>query len=73
MQAENYAYTGPRYAAGIAAGVAAGLVGTLVWYLFVVITGFELDYVAWGIGAAVGFATVTAAGDSDIGLTVCAA
>lgn len=44
----------------IAAGVAAALVGALVWGAVVGITGWNFGIVAWGLGAAVGFATYAA-------------
>ncbi len=39
---------------GIIAGVIAGFAGALVWAAIVVFAGFEIGWLAWGIGAAVG-------------------
>ena len=39
---------------GVIAGVIAGFVGALVWAFIVVFTGYEIGWLAWGIGAVVG-------------------
>jgi len=39
---------------GIIAGVIAGFAGAVVWALIAAFTGFEIGWLAWGIGAAVG-------------------
>jgi phosphate/sulfate permease len=41
---------------GIAAGIIAGICGAVVWSLIAALTGFEIGWIAWGIGAAVGAA-----------------
>lgn len=39
---------------GIIAGVIAGFAGAVVWALIASLTGYEIGWLAWGIGAAVG-------------------
>lgn len=39
---------------GIIAGVAAGIVGAALWAIIAAATGYEIGWLAWGIGAAVG-------------------
>lgn len=39
---------------GIIIAVVAGVMGTVVWASIVYFTGFEIGWLAWGIGAAVG-------------------
>lgn len=41
---------------GIIAGVCAGFAGAAVWALIAWLTGYEIGWIAWGIGAAVGAA-----------------
>lgn len=40
----------PNLVGGLLAGLGAGLLGGLAWYLFVVITKFQIAYLAIGIG-----------------------
>lgn len=39
---------------GLFAGIAAGAVGAFLWGLIAMATGFEIGWIAWGIGLAVG-------------------
>lgn len=39
----------------VVAGLVAGVVGGFVWALIVAYTGYEVGWVAWGVGALVGF------------------
>lgn len=41
---------------GIIAGIVAGVAGAIAWAIIAVVTGFEIGWLAWGIGAAVGAA-----------------
>lgn len=41
---------------GLTAGIIAGLAGAFAWALIAYFTGFEIGYLAWGIGALVGAA-----------------
>ena len=41
---------------GIIAGIIAGIAGAFVWAIITAVTGFEIGWLAWGIGAAVGTA-----------------
>jgi hypothetical protein len=55
--------TAPRYETetdeplgiAIAAGVLAAVFGGIIWTLIIALTGYEVGYVAWAIGALVGF------------------
>ncbi len=47
----------------VLAGVGAGLFSALVWAGFCYVTGFELGWIAWGVGLAVGLAVRLAQGD----------
>ena len=44
------------------AGTAAALIGGVVWALIASSTGYEVGWIAWGIGALVGWAVARAAG-----------
>jgi hypothetical protein len=41
---------------GIFAGIIAGIAGALVWAIVAYFTGFEIGWLAWGVGALVGAA-----------------
>lgn len=47
---------------GVAAGAFAGLIGSLIWAALAYYTGFEIGYLAWGIGLLVGIAVAKGAG-----------
>jgi hypothetical protein len=42
---------------GILGGLVAGVVGMFAWYFLIKVTGCEIGYAAWGLGALVGVAT----------------
>lgn len=41
---------------GLIAGIIAGIAGAALWAGIAAVTGFEIGWLAWGIGAAVGAA-----------------
>jgi hypothetical protein len=47
----------PNLIPGATGAIVAGIVGMLVWYFLIKMTGFEIGYVAWGIGAVIGAGT----------------
>jgi hypothetical protein len=42
----------------LAAAAVAGLIGGAIWGFIVITTGYEIGYVAWGIGVLAGYAVV---------------
>ncbi|UCF39725.1 MAG: hypothetical protein JSW43_08210 [Gemmatimonadota bacterium] len=65
--------TESRTKSAVIAGVIAALVGGFLWALIVVFTGYEVGWVAWGVGALVGFVMLKVAGMPSPGLGVRAA
>lgn len=57
---EQYRERDENSSSGIFAGVLAALVGGVVWYLIVRFTGYEVGWVAWGVGFVVGAAMARA-------------
>lgn len=61
---ETTTFGRPRQEGGAAraliAGASAGLLGGIGWYLIVRFTGYEVGWIAWGIGLAVGSAMAAA-------------
>jgi hypothetical protein len=57
----------------VVAGLVAAVVGGAVWALIVLVTGYEVGYVAWGVGLLVGFAMARATGMRSKGLAMTAA
>lgn len=55
-------YTPSALAPAIAGGVLAALVGGFVWGLIVILTDYEVGFVAWGVGFLAGLAVVRFAG-----------
>lgn len=45
-----------KYFGAIGLGIVAGIVGAIAWYYIVVLTGYEIGYVALGLGYLIGFA-----------------
>jgi hypothetical protein len=45
-----------NFPVGIMAGIAAGLVGAIIWAIVTVATGYQIGYMAIGIGFIVGYA-----------------
>lgn len=56
VQSEQY--TGSALMPGLVGGVLAALIGGGVWAAIVVLTDYEIGFIAWGIGALCGFAVV---------------
>lgn len=56
---------GPSPAVGMSAAVGAALAGMLAWYGLTVLTGYEIGWASWVVGALVGFVTLTAARGPD--------
>lgn len=52
--------TGAKLVAGIAGGLAGAVVSGLIWAAIVATTGYELGFIAWGIGLACGFSVALA-------------
>ena len=57
-----------RTKSAVIAGLVAALAGGLVWAVIVVSTGYEVGWVAWGVGALVGFTMLKVAGMPSRGL-----
>lgn len=60
--AEAERYSPSALVPAIAGGILAALVGGLVWGLIVIVTDYEVGFVAWGIGFLAGIAVVRFAG-----------
>jgi hypothetical protein len=60
--AEAERYSPSALVPAIAGGVLAALVGGFVWGLIVIVTDYEVGFVAWGIGFLAGIAVVRFAG-----------
>jgi|GEM_PF-2080628 len=58
----------------LAVGAAGGaaIVGAIAWAVIAVVTDYEIGFMAWGIGAAVGFAALAAGGRGQTMALVCA-
>ena len=57
---------------GIIGGVLAGAIGATIWAAIAYFTGYEIGYVAWGVGALVGFGCVLGARSGSPALGVMA-
>jgi hypothetical protein len=51
----------------------AGVLGAVVWAVVACTTGFEIGYLAWGVGALVGFAAYALGGRGQVAGLSCAA
>jgi hypothetical protein len=60
--AEAERYSSEALVPAVAGGLAAALVGGSVWGLIVILTDYEVGFVAWGIGLLSGLAVVRFAG-----------
>jgi hypothetical protein len=60
--AESEQYSSEALLPAVAGGVLAALVGGIVWGLIVIVTDYEVGFVAWGIGFLAGFLVVRFAG-----------
>jgi len=56
---------GPTAAVGVFAAAGTALAGMLAWYGLTVLTGYELGWASWVLGALVGFVTLKAARGPD--------
>ena len=45
----------PRLVRGISGAIVGGLLGMFLWYFLIKVKGYEIGYVAWGVGVVVGF------------------
>ena len=57
---------------GILGALVAALVGMLGWYLLIKVTGYEIGYAAWGVGALTGFGSRLLGASGSTKLGVCA-
>lgn len=48
---------GDGFLKGVSGALIAALVGMVGWYLLIKVTGYEIGYAAWGVGALTGFGT----------------
>lgn len=55
-------------ASPVLAGVLVGIPAAIVWVLIVYFTGYEIGWVAWGVGALIGFAVSKSAHEPDASL-----
>jgi hypothetical protein len=60
--AEAEQYSSEALLPGLAGGLVAAIVGGIVWGLIVIVTDYEVGFVAWGIGFLAGFLVVRFAG-----------
>lgn len=60
--AEAEQYSSEALGPALAGGLVAALVGGIVWGLIVIVTDYEVGFVAWGIGFLAGFLVVRFAG-----------
>jgi hypothetical protein len=58
----------PKKASPVLAGVLFGVLAAVVWALVVYFTGYEIGWVAWGVGALVGYAVSRSAHEPDAAL-----
>lgn len=63
----------PTFAPAVVAGALAALVGAGIWTAIVVITDYEIGWIAWGIGALVGIAMSRFTPERSVKLGVIAA
>jgi hypothetical protein len=60
---------GPRKKASpVLAGVLVGIPAAVLWVLIVYVTGYEIGWVAWGVGAVIGFAVAKSAHEPNASL-----
>jgi len=56
----------------IVAACVGGLVGAIIWGAIAHFTGYEIGYIAWGIGALIGFLSAAAGGEGSTNGAICA-
>jgi hypothetical protein len=61
---------GDGFLKGVAGALIAALVGMFAWYMLIKITGYEIGYAAWGVGALTGFGArlLGASGSTKLGV-----
>lgn len=61
---------GDGFVKGVAGALAAALLGMFGWYLLIKVTGYEIGYAAWGVGALTGFGArlLGATGSTKLGV-----
>jgi hypothetical protein len=57
-----------KHASPVLAGILFGILAAVVWTLIVYFTGYEIGWVAWGVGALIGFAVVKSAHEPNASL-----
>ena len=58
----------PKRASPLLAGILFGMVAAVVWTLIVYFTGYEIGWVAWGVGALIGLAVAKSAHEPNASL-----
>jgi len=56
---------------GLAFAAFAAVTGAFVWYLMVKLSGYELGFIAWGVGGAIGLAAAAGGSRSDVAGIAC--
>jgi hypothetical protein len=64
---------GQKFLLGVAGGFAGGIAGMLIWFLVIKLTGYELGFIAWGVGALAGVGARVLGRAGSTGLGVAAA
>ncbi len=64
--------SGPKYSLAVIGAAIVALVGGLVWAIIVVQSGYEVGFVAWGIGILAGFVVAYLARGVTVSLQVIA-
>lgn len=64
--------SGPKYSLAVVGAVTVAVVGGLVWAIIVVQSGYEVGFVAWGIGIFAGFVVAYLARGVTVSLQVIA-
>src|SRR6185503_20496968 len=62
------ASSSPRRASPVFAGILVGIPAAVVWALIAYLTGYEIGWVAWGVGALVGYAVAKSAHEPSASL-----
>lgn len=60
---------GPSVVAYTGAGLVGGLIGAVIWAVITVASGYEIGWIAWGLGGIVGFCVRAASSDHHDGST----
>lgn len=62
------ATSSPRKASPVLAGILVGIPAAVVWAVIAYVTGYEIGWVAWGVGAIVGYAVAKSAHEPSASL-----